>query len=258
MKFCMNSGQTCSRQSVDVLIRLRSRCSSRRPQAHRPSPPPALPIPEQYRSSPHLSGWVKRHLQAARAAIPAPRTPGLDGSPHRTLTASSPAPACAPPIAPPPHTGSFRCCHAAIRPVVAKPAHLAHSRIVIRQLQCRDMARHAIHQQPRPALPHPVALLVPRRLLTRQGVVQPQHPPHHKAAVGYIMGVAGRPFLHQAIYNQCADLQCALHPRPHPPDRLPSSKARASPRPEPHCVSFAEWLESPAPRPSSPQSAPPP
>src|ERR1035438_3811656 len=50
--------------------------------------------------------------------------------------------------------------HSAVGSVVAKPAHLAHAGIVIRQLKRRDSARYPVNKQPWTTLPDPLPRLV--------------------------------------------------------------------------------------------------
>ena len=47
--------------------------------------------------------------------------------------------------------------HSAVGSVVAKPAHLAHTGVVVGQLEGNEMAGNAVHQQPRTPLPDPAA-----------------------------------------------------------------------------------------------------
>jgi hypothetical protein len=90
---------------------------------------------------------------------------------------------------------------AAIGRIVAKPNHIGHIGVEVRQMQRCDASCDAVHLQPGSGLP------APARRLAGQRVVQPQSATDGEAAVGNVVGIAGGPFFLMAVESERADLE---------------------------------------------------
>ena len=72
------------------------------------------------------------------------------------------------------------------------------------------MAGDAIDQQPRTALPNPARSSrsgLRAGFFVRQRIIQPHSAPHHEAAIGNVVGIAGGPLFLCAIQQKRANLK---------------------------------------------------